>query len=110
MKHAFHFEYPGVQRVLLTHVRTSVPFADGTQPDQNAPAKNFVAIWDTGATGSAITKEVVNFLGLKPTGVTEVRHAQGKKTVNTYLISIVLPNCSVVFNEVRVSEVDLIPD
>lgn len=61
-------------------------------------------IWDTGATGSVITKNVVNALQLIPTGVTKVHTANGETTQNTYTVDIILPN-SVRVQRVKVTEV-----
>jgi hypothetical protein len=44
------------------------------------------AIWDTGATGSAITTKVVQELGLIPTGKAQVSTANGLAIQNTYTI------------------------
>lgn len=54
--------------------------------------KWFNAIWDTGATKSAISPQVVRELDLKPTGMTRVFHANGMSDVNTYTVNIMLPN------------------
>lgn len=56
---------------------------------------NFVdvgGLWDTGATGSAITKRVVDQLGLIPTGLVHVQTAGGVFVQNQYTIDIHLPN------------------
>ncbi len=50
------------------------------------------AIWDTGASGSAITTKTVKQLGLTPTGMAQVHTANGVATQNTYTIDIGLPN------------------
>src|SRR5258708_6587420 len=51
------------------------------------------AIWDTGATGSAITLAIATKLGLVPTGQVEVFGATGgSKIVNTYVVSLKLPS------------------
>ena len=76
---------------------------------QNVEIREYIAIWDTGATHSAITKSVVDDLKLQPTGVRETRHAGGKSTNNTYLVNIALPSDVMVYH-VRVTEVQLIPD
>ena len=76
---------------------------------QNIKIKEYLAIWDTGATHSAITKKVVDDLRLQPTGMRETRHAGGKSSNNTYLVNIALPN-RVIVPSVRVTEVQLIPD
>lgn len=51
-----------------------------------------LALWDTGATGTCISTEVVNKLGLSPTGKRIIRTPSGTSQVNTYLVSIILPN------------------
>ncbi len=65
--------------------------------------EKFVGIWDTGATGTVITKKVVDALGLKPIGKTKVRHANGEAIVNIYYVNLFLPN-QVAFKFIRVTE------
>lgn len=50
------------------------------------------ALWDTGASGSCISQDVVEKMGLKPTGMTHVLTPSGKDTRYTYLVDVVLPN------------------
>lgn len=50
------------------------------------------AIWDTGATASVITDNVVKALGLVPTGMSHVNTANGLAIQNTYIVDVVLPN------------------
>jgi predicted aspartyl protease len=53
----------------------------------------FNALWDTGATGSAISKRVIQKLRLEPTGKARLFHAGGDGGyVDTYSINILLPN------------------
>jgi predicted aspartyl protease len=54
--------------------------------------EKFNAIWDTGASGTVITKQVVETLGLKPVSKTKVHHAHGAAVVNVYYINLFLPN------------------
>lgn len=61
------------------------------------------ALWDTGATHSAITPQTAKELNLVPTGRALVTHAAGETSVLTYLINVVLPN-KVIIQGVRVSE------
>lgn len=49
------------------------------------------AIWDTGATATVITENVVKSLGLIPTGMSHVNTANGIAVQNTYIIDVVLP-------------------
>lgn len=107
--HAFTTRYNGRARVLLTEVDVCLPVTPEEAQTQNVEFEKYVAIWDTGATHSAITKRVVDDLELQPTGVREIRHAGGKSANNTYLVNIALPN-NVMIPHVRVTEVQLIPD
>lgn len=56
------------------------------------PIKNFVALWDTGATLSAISKNVADVLGLTPFKTGLSYHAGGVCPTNFYKINILLPN------------------
>jgi len=94
---------------LFTKVNVSLPITPEEAQTQKVELKEYIAIWDTGATHSAITKKVVDDLKLQPTGVRETRHAGGKSSNNTYLVNIALPN-KVMVPYVRVTEVQLIPD
>jgi len=107
--HAFTTRYNGLARVLLNKVNVCLPVTPEEAKTQNVELKEYIAIWDTGATHSAITKNVVEDLKLQPTGVRETRHAGGKSSNNTYLVNIALPN-KVMVPHVRVTEVQLIPD
>jgi predicted aspartyl protease len=60
----------------------------------NKPEKivEYNAIWDTGATGTVISKKVVKEMGLIPTGMARVCTANGECDVCTYVIDLILPN------------------
>jgi hypothetical protein len=66
----------------------------------------FVAIWDTGATGSVITQPVVDACGLKPTGMALVSGVHGQSTAETFLVNIALQN-GVAFQSVQVTKGEL---
>jgi len=53
------------------------------------PAK---AQWDTGATGTCISKQIVEKLGLKPTGMINVQTPSGIGTMNKYMVNLILNN------------------
>lgn len=108
-QNAFTVKFPGRTRVLLTKIKVCLPVTPDGLKDSRLDLKEYLAIWDTGATNSAITKKVADDLGLKPTGLTEVRHAKGKSDTNTYLVNIALPN-NVMFGQLRVTEAELIAD
>ena len=50
------------------------------------------AQWDTGATGTCISKELANKLKLVPTGLVNVHTPSGIGTMNKYMINLVLNN------------------
>lgn len=67
--------------------------------NQTLPIK---ALWDTGATGTCVSPNVVAQLGMIATGKGTSHTAAGIATVNTYLANIILPN------HVRVTDVAMI--
>jgi len=69
------------------------------------PLVEYAALWDTGATGSVVSKRIVADLALKPVGTSLVHGVHGKETVCTYFVSIVLPN-DIVIEAVRVTEAE----
>lgn len=90
--------------MLQTQCDVCPAFDPKTLPAHQWPAfSQFSAIWDTGATGSVITQDVVNALGLKPTGMTQMNHAGGQSLQETYLVNIRLPN-GVAFSGVTVTK------
>ena len=109
MQHAFTIRYDGRTRVIFSKVEVCQPITPEGAKTQKFKVNEYLAIWDTGATHSAITKKVASDLGLKPTGMKEVKHAKGKSLANTYLLNITLPN-KLMIGQIRATEVDLIPD
>jgi hypothetical protein len=104
---AFTIKSPkGLYRAIQTPVGICQPFVGTLTPETQLKCLNFSAIWDTGATGSAITERAAKALGLQPTGLQTVHTAAGKKDKNTYLVNIMLPN-NVGVQNVTVTEADL---
>lgn len=106
MPRAFTTRYNGLARVLQTEAGICLPFTHQEMKDREVNVRSYPAIWDTGATNSVITKRIVDDLQLKPIGVTEMHHAGGVSTANTYLVHIILPD-RVIIGRVRVSEANL---
>jgi predicted aspartyl protease len=50
------------------------------------------ALWDTGATGSMVSKSVVEKLGLVPIDETIVSGVTGEAKVSIYAVCVLLPN------------------
>ena len=73
-------------------------------------AENFVpfkALWDTGATNSVITEQVVQECNLVPTGKTFVYGVNGRHLADTFVISIQLQGV-VLFPYLRVTKGDFL--
>lgn len=85
---AFTYTANGRANVLLSKVKVSA----NKELFSEAKEKEFNAIWDTGATNTAISKKVVEACGLIPTGQATSNTANGECVVNTYLIDVGLPN------------------
>ena len=73
---------------LLQKIITSVEIAD-VITGQKVSTKG---LWDTGATGSAITKSMASALGLFSLGKRYVRGVHGVKETDVYYVSITLNN------------------
>lgn len=87
----------GLLRVLISDIDVHVP--------GKLEHYSIKAIWDTGATGSAISKHVAQQLGLIPSGIAEVNTAGGKVNQSTYTIDIGLPN-KVLIQGIVATEID----
>jgi len=77
-------------------IKTECAICEAFNPDISKKLypihRKYIGLWDTGATGSIITRKVINELNLKPTGITLVRNTSGTKYEPMYKINIVLPN------------------
>ena len=96
---AFTSRSAGKRNVLATPVSVSA----NKELVPNSITKDFIAIWDTGATNTAISHKVVKECGLIPIGRAKINTANGENIVNTYLIDIILPN-NLRVNKVTVNE------
>lgn len=84
------FTYPALVNVVHSPCFVSVGFDLANPPDPRPPSIQFHAIWDTGATASVITQEVVDRLGLVATGMTKVHGFDGETTAEVYVVNIAL--------------------
>jgi predicted aspartyl protease len=101
---AFTVHHNGIAREIIIDCGVSLPFDPNVNKGQKEPEiKNTKALWDTGATGSAITQKAANELGLKPIRKALVHTAGGPISQNVYLVNIYLPN-KVLINYVTVTE------
>lgn len=84
----------GLARVLASDCHVCAAFDPATTPAAHQPTyQKFSAIWDTGASGSVITQNVVDVCGLKPITFTKVYHGGGATDLaEVYLVNILLLN------------------
>jgi len=99
--HCFTAKAPGRANQLTS--KAHVAPAIVSQNPGKIDAREYVAIWDTGATATMITKKVADECGLKPISLTQVHTAGGTRNANVYLVSVGLPN-RVMIPNVRVTE------
>ena len=101
---AFTKKHKGLAIDIITKCSISIPIdLSKFRNPPNIPSFPVKALWDTGATGCVITKEVVRKMGLRPIGKAKVHHGGGKTDENVYLISIYLPN-KVAISTIKVTE------
>lgn len=67
-------------------------------PSNSVPQDNWIALWDTGANCSVITKKVVESLNLKPVSIKRARTPSGEDVAYCYYIDLFLPNHVVISN------------
>ena len=99
---AFTASAPGLARSLVS---PAAVFRYGVDlNDPNIVPVEFDALWDTGASGTVITRRVAVALDLRPIDIQQVSTASGQHTSNVYLIALGLPASGVLFNKLRVTE------
>ena len=74
----------GIAHVVSCPCGFSTAFDRANPPDPVPEAKTFMAIWDTGATATVVTQDIVDGLGLAPVGMTQVHHADGTSEAEVY--------------------------
>lgn len=84
------FRTPVLLKVLKTGVGITPHFDYFNE--EPPEGREYVAIWDTGATTSVVTEKVAKECGLTPSGRRTVVTANGERDCNVYQIGILLPN------------------
>jgi predicted aspartyl protease len=78
----------GLLREIISPAQVSKYFPPGA--DTNIKKVDINALWDTGATGSAITRSTVKELALVPISKTRVVYGKSESVENVYLVCIIL--------------------
>ncbi len=100
----FTEKYKTIQRKLINS-------AVASSNNNEMPVK---AQWDTGATGTCISKELVRKMKLLPTGKQKIHTPSGEGIVNKYMIDLVLnqelviQNIPVIDSEIGVQGIDVL--
>ena len=100
---ALTIKFPDVARELRSKIEVAPPF-DPAKVSPDASREQFLevdGIWDTGATGSVVTEDVANRLGIQPVDETTNHYVGGSRKADVYLVNILLQN-EVLFPGVRV--------
>jgi hypothetical protein len=98
---SFTIHYSGIVRTLITDAHVLRP---GPENNGFGESTHVRALWDTGATNSVITTEIVAKLGLIPIGKTRINGVHGAQDCNSYMVSVGLPN-KVAVQNITVTEV-----
>lgn len=88
---SFTVKAPHIVHEILTSVEISKP-AILDEPSDNLIKIQTKALWDTGATHCAITKNAAEKAGLVPSSMVMVAHAGGISYKNVFLVDMHLPN------------------
>ncbi len=94
--YGFTCKADGIARVLKNDINLSEAF-DPASGKPSPIKKPYTGIWDTGATGTLISKDIITGLHLLPSGKAKVHTVgEGGKVneyeANTYRVNIYLPN------------------
>jgi predicted aspartyl protease len=103
---ALNISFDGIALAITSMVHINEPFEiDNLTPEPRD--SQYKAIWDTGATQTAITRRVAEQCKLQPTGMCIVNTASGEAETCTYLVSLYLQS-KVCFPQIRVTEAVLV--
>lgn len=88
---AFTITSPGRERKVITQVSVYPAFDPAADPPHPAGIVT-KGLWDTGATGSMISKPLAEKLALVPMGAANVGGATGSGVRPLYIVNFMLPN------------------
>lgn len=90
------FSFTGSSGGRLSRLTSSCIVSVAWNPNDSSPEPkrvNFQALWDTGATKSVVTQNVVDACGLVQEGIVNAYHVFGvAKDIPKYYVNFVLPN------------------
>ncbi len=89
---ALTVKFPGKAAQVISDLEVSLPYDVKAPPDPLPTRVATKALWDTGASKSVISQDLVKALGLVPSGATNLNHAGGQSISPTYVVNFYLPN------------------
>jgi hypothetical protein len=98
---SFSIRYPGRVNVIKTQVHIGIPILSPIKSRislTECNAKEFSAIWDTGATNCVITQKVIDECNIPAIGRAKVNTVSGEDETTVHLVSLFLPNRLVIPN------------
>lgn len=101
---AFTVRFPGLVQVIMTPVFVAEHDRRQSAQRQLPESESVMAIWDTGASHSAISKRLATKLGLVPTNKRRITGVHGTNLCNAFYVDIYLPNRT--YLSLEVTEVD----
>lgn len=102
---AFTLSFDGIALALQTNIGVTLG-SNLTSEGEKREIKNFVGVWDTGATHTAISQKVIEQCNLQPLSKTKTSTAAGIMECNVYLIDLLLPN-SVIIQNVQATSMNM---
>lgn len=90
--HAFVTKYTGRVNRIVTPIAICQVFDPSQSQTDPTQILQSTALWDTGATASAVTPHTVKVLGLIPVRQAPIGHAGGSSISNFYVVNLILPN------------------
>lgn len=102
------FTNNGIVRVLSSSVLLCEAFDPNSMDESEYPEhKEYIAVWDTGASITCISNTVIKDLSLKPIGPATSYGSGGARESTKHLVNVVLPN-RVGFSGINVLQADLV--
>ncbi len=88
---------------LLPDLRSKIHITAAGEERKMPPKEEWTALWDTGATGSVISRPIIDSLQLQPVSMQRVASVQGEYDTPCYYVDFWLPN-HVIISNVLVTE------
>lgn len=100
---------------LLDEIQSAVQYCKASSvPEKGARCISAIANWDTGASISFISHDVIRALGLVPSAQVRIRHSQGESVSYSYEVNIrlsgdiIIQDVTVLEGEVNLIGMDII--